>query len=181
MTKTITDRVRNLLRQPLVYRDGVPDRPHVQEPGPVNDNIEILWRKNTDLRKALADILDSLFDVDDSLNTVYGDVTRINNSVINIVNNNLNEKRFSGYNEAGGDNIAGTFIDLPITDEQRKDVEFIHAPASYEVEINETNEYEIIAEAGFNLNIGDVIELSLEYDDGTGYAPVVGARAYCGL
>ena len=92
----------------------------------------------------------------------------------------IQQEYFFGYNHTGGTEITTTKSDLTITDEVRKDDSFTHTPSSAEVEINNADDYEIIVDAGFTINEGDFVELSISYDDGTGYVPVEGAVAYCG-
>ncbi|MCP4611290.1 MAG: hypothetical protein GY845_21475 [Planctomycetes bacterium] len=88
---------------------------------------------------------------------------------------------FFGYNETGEEAVDIDGEDLTITTEVTNDSPFTHTANSAEVTINDTAEYEIIIEAGFNFNEGTVIELSLYRDDGGGYDLVECATAHCGL
>ncbi len=88
---------------------------------------------------------------------------------------------FFGYNETGEEPVDIDGEDLTITTEVTKDSPFTHTANSAEVTINDTDEYEIIIEAGFNFNEGTVIELSLYRDDGGGFDAVKGSTAHCGV
>ncbi len=86
---------------------------------------------------------------------------------------------FFGYNASGGATIDISGEDLIIKTEVTKDSPFTHTANSAEVTINDTAEYEIIIEAGFNFDNGTVIELSLYLDDGGGFDIVECATAHC--
>jgi hypothetical protein len=175
---TIPKEERNRILRRFLYNVHVQDRPHMMESGPGYDNIEILWRKYNEAFRGIALLAESIFDSDDDITNLGDNIVNIGDTINNITGS---DEIFSGFTPDGGHNLTTAFSDIPIDTEFRKDTPFSHSASSPEVGITETFDYEIIVEAGFKLNEGDIIELKLQRDTGSGYADIDCAKAYCGL
>ena len=91
--------------------------------------------------------------------------------------NSLFNKYYFGYNENGGTLVDDGGIDIPIYTDVKKDSAFAHVAPSAEVEILETGIYEIIAEAGFDMDEDTTVEISLVADN----VMIPGSVANCGV
>jgi len=157
-----------------------PKQPDYQRTIAIKDNFEWLWNRIIELTQDLNSVNGDIDDNNREVNRIDNNVTNIDNSVTNIINNINTSERFYGYNVGGGENIGSVLKDLVLTTEFRKDSPYIFTVGDAEIEINETDKYEIVVNAGFDLNEGDIIEVRISVDDGTGYHFVDGAFAYCG-
>lgn len=91
------------------------------------------------------------------------------------------KSRFFGYNSSGGISINSSGVDLTITDEVKKDSVYTHSASSAEVEVTETDDYEIVAECSFSVDTDYIIEMKLFLDEGSGHSAMDGAIAYCSI
>ena len=76
------------------------------------------------------------------------------------------------------DNVVSTGVDTEV----KEDGAFSHSGSNAEVEILETDYYEMLAEIGVKSETeGVTFEMRLMRDDGLGYLEVEGSRAFCKL
>lgn len=91
----------------------------------------------------------------------------------------VKERYFGGYDKIGGDVVGLVDKDLEIHQVERSDPAYAHISGNPDIEVTENGDYEIIFDAGFEINEGDTVEIRLQLDTGGGYSDIDGARAYC--
>lgn len=91
------------------------------------------------------------------------------------------EDQFYAFSSTSAETVNNNFVDLTVNTEVRKDSSYSHAMNSAEVTINNAGDHEIIFDAGFTLEPGDIVEVILFIDTGSGYMEMPGATAYCSV
>lgn len=137
----------------------------------IRDNIEILWKRVSDLIKSKpSDLVSS-----------GGSSGSSSSSVINNITNTVDQKKASIYDEVGNRVILSSWEDLLFDSQNIIDPVFSNTPGNGIFTVNENGDYELSVDFGMKSeNDGDqVIELRLMVDTGSGYSEINGSRAYC--
>jgi hypothetical protein len=146
----------------------------------IRDNIEILWKRVNKLIKD-GDSSNSIT----SGTTVQAPAVTTPGTGVPPVHSHadlLKKSNFFGFHEAGNIAVSTSWVDVNIDTEVKEDGAFSHSGSNAEVEILETDYYEMLAEIGVKSETeGVTFEMRLMRDDGLGYLEVEGSRAFCKL
>lgn len=140
----------------------------------IRDNIEILWKK----LKEFSSLLDIYNDLEPTIRDEQEETVPVETGGSTTIINNAEDNFFFAYDLAGDILVGLTETALTLDTEIEDGTAFEHTSGNAEVEIKSGLKFDIEVDAGFYCNEGDLIELKLQRDEGSGYVDVPGSLAY---
>jgi len=140
---------------------------------PIRDNIEILWRR-------LAKVSDDLnsFSKEDpttSSTTVEG------NTITNNIISSAQDLYFFAYDLVGLVVIGASPTVLTFDTQSNVDSPYSHTLSTGIVEILQSEDYDVEINGSFYGNEGDVVQIKLQVDTGSGYVDVPGSHSFSSM
>ena len=143
----------------------------------IRENIEILWERIKQLKLSIGETVNKNGSIPSStiIQTSSGSTPPIIPSVVP-----LQRAKIALYDLIGNIPLSSLWNDLTFDSQDLIDGIFQHTPSTAEITVNSNGDFEVIVESGFKSKYsGQVCELRIVRDTGSGYQEIPGSRAYC--